>query len=137
MRELHLQFAPILIATLAKMALGAVWYSNALFFKAWIRMSGMIEEQVRQGLPKALVVDLIGSFLMALVLFHTIRWADANSISAALFVAFLNWLGFVAVSMVNTVTYERKPVKLYLLNTGYQLVSMLIMGAIVAAFPAA
>lgn len=137
MRELHLQFAPILIATLAKMVLGAVWYSNALFFKAWIRMSGMIEEQVRQGLPKALVVDLIGSFLMALVLFHTIRWADANSVSAALFVAFLNWLGFVAFTMVNTVTYERKPVQLYLLNTGYQLVSMLIMGAIVAAFPAA
>jgi len=32
------------------------------------------------------------------------------------------------------VTYERKPVKLYLLNNGYQLVSILAMGAILAVW---
>ena len=42
------------------------------------------------------MVDFIGSFLTALVLFHTMLWADAN-----------------------TVTYERKPFKLYLPNNGY------------------
>ena len=67
-------------------------------------MSGITEEQVKQRLPKALVADFIGSFLMALVLFHTIRWAEANTVIEGLFVAFLNWLGFVAVATVIIVT---------------------------------
>jgi hypothetical protein len=136
MRELHLHFLPILAAAVAKMALGALWYSNALFFKPWIRISGMPEPQVRQGLPKALVVDFIGSLLMALALVHFIRWGEAepDSLAAGLFVAFLSWLGFVAVATVSSVTYERKPLKLYLLNNGYQLVSMLAMGAILAVW---
>ena len=117
------------------MALGALWYSNALFFKPWIRMSGITEEQVKQGLPKALVVDFIGSLLMALVLFHTIRWSGARTVLEGLFVGFLNWLGFVAVATVSTVTYERKPVTFVPpLNNGYQLVSILVMGAILAAW---
>ena len=51
-----------------------------------------------------------------------------------LFAAFLSWLGFVAFTGINSVTYEHKPVKLYLINTGFQLVSMLIMGAILAVW---
>jgi hypothetical protein len=134
MRELHLLLFPILGAAVAKMALGALWYSNVLFFKPWIRLSGMTEAQVKQGLPKALVADFIGSFLMALVLFHTIRWSGAQTVVEGLFIGFINWLGFVAVATVSTVTYERKPVKLYLLNNGYQLVSILAMGAILAVW---
>jgi hypothetical protein len=134
MRELHLLLLPILVAAIAKMALGALWYSKALFLKPWIRMSGMTEAQVKQGLPKALGVDFIGSFLLALVLFHTIRWSGAHAVLEGLFVGFLNWLGFVAVATVSAVTYERKPVKLYLLNNGYQSVSILAMGAILAVW---
>jgi len=57
MRELHLQFLAFLAAAVAKMALGSVWYSNALFFQPWARTSGISEPQVRQGLPKALGLD--------------------------------------------------------------------------------
>jgi hypothetical protein len=134
MRELSLNFVAILVATVAKMALGALWYSNVLFFKPWIRMSGTSEAQVRQGLGKALVVDLIGSFLMAFVLAHTIKWSDATTVPQGLMVACLNWFGFVAVATISSVTYERKPFALFALNSGYLLVSMLIMGAILAVW---
>jgi hypothetical protein len=136
MRELHLHFLPILAAAIAKMALGALWYSNALFFQPWIRMSGISEQQVRQRLGKALAVDYIGSVLMALALAHVIRWGEAepNKVVVGLFAGFLCWLGFVAFTGINIVTYEHKPLKLYLINTGFQLVSMLIMGAILAVW---
>ena len=118
------------------MALGALWYSNALFFQPWIRMSGISEQQVRQRLGKALAVDYIGSVLMALALAHVIRWGEAepNKVAVGLFAGFLCWLGFVAFTGINIVTYEHKPLKLYLINTGFQLVSMLIMGAILAVW---
>src|ERR1700693_6496515 len=108
MHELHLLVLPILGAAVAKMALGALWYSNALFFKPWIRLSGITEDQVKQGLPKALVVDFIGSFLMALVLFHTIRWSGAHAVLEGLFVGFLNWLRFVAGAPRTPLPYEKK-----------------------------
>jgi hypothetical protein len=125
-----------LAAAVAKMALGSVWYSNALFFQPWIRMSEISEQQVRQRLGKALAVDYIGSVLMALALAHVIRWGEAepNKVVVGLFAAFLCWLGFVAFTSINIVTYEHKPLKLYLLNNGYQLVSMLIMGVILAVW---
>jgi hypothetical protein len=99
-------------------------------------MSGISEQQVRQGLPKALVVDLIGSLLIALALAHVIHWGEAepNNVVVGLFAAFLCWLGFVAFTSINMVTYEHKPLKLCLLNNGYQLVSMLIMGAILVVW---
>jgi hypothetical protein len=50
MRELHLHFLPILAAAIAKMAPGTL-----------DSKSRIAEQQVRQGLPKALVVDFIGS----------------------------------------------------------------------------
>jgi hypothetical protein len=73
---------------------------------------------------------------MALALAHVIHWGEAEpkNLVVGLFAAFLCWLGFVAFTSINSVTYEHKPVKLYLINTGYQLVSMLIMGAILAVW---
>jgi hypothetical protein len=45
-------------------------------------------------------------------------------------VGFWTWLGFVAVSTIGTVTFERKPS----LNNGYTLLSLLMMGAILAVW---
>lgn len=134
MREIPLHFFPILGAALAKMAVGALWYSPALFLKPWLQMTGVTEEQMKRRFPKAIVVDFIGSFLMSFVLVHAIRYADATTALSGLAVGFLNWLGFVAVATIVTVTYEGKPFKFFLLNNGYLLISLLIMGAILGVW---
>jgi hypothetical protein len=134
MREIPIHFFAVLGAAVAKMALGALWYSPALFVKPWMKMSGVTEEQLKQGMGKALAVDFVGSFLMAFVLVHAIRYAEATSVLPGLAVGFLNWLGFVAVATIGSVTYERKPFNLFLLNNGYLLISLLVMGAILAVW---
>ena len=134
MREIPLHLGAILGATVAKMACGALWYSPPLFVKPWMRMTGITQDQMKQGMAKALMVDFIGSFLMAFVLVHAIRYAEAVTVLQGIAVGFLNWLGFVAVATISTVTYERKPFSLFLLNNGYQLLSLLVMGAILAVW---
>jgi hypothetical protein len=47
-------------------------------------------------------------------------------------VGFAMWLGFVTTVQLTTKLFENKPTKLYLINTGYQLVCYLAMGAILA-----
>ena len=134
MREIPIHFFALLGAVVAKMAIGALWYSPALFVKPWLKLSGITEKQMKEGMGKALVVDFVGSFLMAFVLVHAIRYAGAATALQGLAVGFFNWLGFVAVVTIGTVTYERKPFKLFLLNNGYFLISLLAMGAILAVW---
>ena len=134
MREIPIHFLPLLIAAVARMAIGAAWYSPALFVKAWYRLSGVTEQQMKQGMAKALVVDFVGSLLMAFVLVHAIRYAGAVTPLQGMAVGFFNWLGFIAVATIGTVTYERRPFMLFLLNNGYLLLSLLVMGAILAVW---
>src|SRR5689334_11248557 len=100
MREIPIHPIAILGAAFAKMAIGAAWYSPALFLKRWMSLAGISEAQMKQGFGKAIVVDLIGSLLMAFVLVHAIRYAGAATALQGLTVGFLNWLGFVAVATI-------------------------------------
>jgi Protein of unknown function (DUF1761) len=134
MREIPIHFFPILAAAIAKIVLGALWYSPVLFINPWRRMTGITEEQMKAGMAKTLVVDVVGSFVMAFVLFHAIRYAEATTVLQGLTVGFFCWLGFIAVATSTTVTYERKPFALFLLNNGYLLISLLVMGAILAVW---
>jgi len=116
------------------MVIGAVWYSPALFVKPWYRLTGVTAAQMKAGMAKALAVDFVGSLLMAFVLVHVIRFGGATAVLQGMAVSFSVWLGFVAVVTVGTVTYERKPFQLFLLNNGYLLLSLLAMGGILAVW---
>ena len=50
-------------------------------------------------------------------------------------VGFAVWLGFVTTVQLTSVLFAKQPLKLYLINTGYQLVCYLVMGAILAVWP--
>ncbi len=62
---------------------------------------------------------------------------DVASVNSALYgmkVAFAVWLGFVTTVQLTGALFGRQPTKLYLINTGYQLVCYLVMGAILAVW---
>ena len=124
----------IIGAGVARMAIGALWYSPLLFVKAWSKLAGVSEAQMKAGMAKALTIDVIGSLLMSFVLIHSIRYAGATTPLEGMAVAFWHWLGFVAVATIGNVTFERRPFKLFLINNGYMLVSLLVMGAILAVW---
>jgi hypothetical protein len=132
MRELHLHLFPILGAVVARMALGALWYSPVLFLKPWMNMTGIGEQQMKQGMGGKIAADVVGSLLMALVLAHLVAWAGATEALGGMFVGFLCWFGFVAVATISSVTYEKRPFKLFALHNGYNLASLLAMGVILA-----
>jgi hypothetical protein len=50
-------------------------------------------------------------------------------------VGFFNWLGFVAVATLGSVTFEKRPFKLYLINNGFLLLAPLLMGPLLAVWP--
>ena len=84
---------------------------------------------------RALVPDVIGSALMAFVLLHAVHYAGANTLMLGAAVGSLNWLGFVATTSLGTVTFEKRPFALFVLNNGYLAIALIVMGAILAIWP--
>ncbi len=66
------------------------------------------------------------------VVIHECADSQATTAMEGMMVGFWAWLGFVATIMLGKVIWEMTPVKLYGINVAYYLVSLLLMGAILA-----
>ena len=120
----------VLAAVVSSFVVGGVWYSPAVFLNQWLEMAGVEKAKFNAGLPRALFGDLIASIVMALVLDQVLVSSGAVEFPRALLVTFLLWLAFVASVLLNSVTYEQKPVRYFAINAGYRLVAMMIMGTV-------
>jgi hypothetical protein len=136
----HLNWLAILVAAVASMILGFLWYSPLLFAKAWVREMGYDindkakMEEMRKGAGPAyagsLVASLISAFTLALIL-HGMR---AENLHFGLMASFHIWLGFVATVQFTSALFSKQSMKLFAINTSYQLVCYLVMGAILTAW---
>jgi len=129
----HFHFLAILVAALIQFFLGAIWYS-LLFAKPWMALVGHTPTpgQRPKGAITSMIVSFIGGLLLAFILAHVIYWAGADTLHRGLFIGFICWLGFVAAPLLSETMYERRPGKLFLINSGYWLLSMLISGTVLA-----
>ena len=131
-----LNWLAILVAAVASMILGFLWYSPLLFAKAWAREMGYdlsdkakMEEMRKSAGPAyagSLAASLLSSFTLALIL-HGMR---AESLHFGMMASFHIWLGFVATVQFTGALFAKQSMKLFAINTGYQLVCYLVMGAI-------
>ena len=126
-------FVALLIAALIQFVLGALWYS--LFFaKPWMALTGHTKGEKPKGLAAAMASSVISALLLPFVLAHMVYWSGAPSAGAGALVGFICWLGFVVVPFFAETIYEQRPYKLFAINTGYWLCTMLISGALLAVW---
>jgi len=131
----------VLVAAVATMILGFLWYSPLLFAKPWTLAMGYDlndkakMEEMRKGAGKLYGITFIASLISAFVLAKII---DVTTVSAVLYgmkIGLAVWLGFVTTVQLTSTLFKKRPIKLYLIDTGYQLVCYLVMGAILAKWP--
>lgn len=127
-------YTAVTIASVVSMIIGMIWYSKIAFGKQWIKLSGMtdhkIEKAKERGMIKIMFMAFIATFVTGIVLANIIRFMRVSDLGGGLFAGFIVWLGFIATTNLNIVLWENKPVKLYYINTGHHLVTLLVMGAI-------
>lgn len=137
MEEVDINLFAVLVAAIANMALGAFWYSPVLFAKRWIALMKVSEAEInemKKGAPRAYALSFIGALVMSYVLAHIVDYAQATTIVGGVESGFWLWLGFVATTGSASVLFEGRPAGLYLINSGYYLVSLIVMGMILAAW---
>lgn len=140
MPQVEVNYLAVLVAAIASMVLGGLWY-GPLFGKKWMAYMGWAPDkaqEMKKGATKGYVFQFIGSLVMSYVLVHALIFAGAylkvSGLSAGLMAGFWNWLGFVAPVTLGAVLWEGKPAGFWLLNNGFYLISLLAMGTILAVW---
>ncbi len=148
MMELDVNYVAILVAGIANMALGAFWYSPAGFGEKWMKLSKITKADIEKAKPnmgKMYGITFLGALVMALVLAHVVPLVMDEVVNAAeraltqgeivgvgALTGAMMWLGFVATVSLGGSTWGKRPWALYWLDAGYWLVSLAIMGVILA-----
>lgn len=120
----------IIIAAIVKFAIGAVWYT-ALFGGRYRALLGVPEGAPAEGMVPSLIVQIVGDLIMAYILARFIVHYGDPTLLAGILVGFMAWLGFVVTIMAGTIYYEKRPPEFVAINAGYQLVGIVVMGAII------
>ncbi len=76
------------------------------------------------------IASLVSAFILALF-FHEMH---VSTVEIGLLIAFHVWLGFVATVQLTGVLFMKQSMKLFAINTGYQLACHLVMGTILSAW---
>ncbi|MBC2843889.1 DUF1761 domain-containing protein [Winogradskyella flava] len=160
--ELPINLLAIVVAAVAALVIGAIWYSPKVFGNAWMKASGMTEEKMKSG-NMALIFGLVLLFAallnILLMQFTNHQWGALGMVGGdpenakASFEAFMADYGnahrsfghgalhggifgvFGALPIIGTIAlFERKSAKYIFINSGYWIVTLAIMGGIICAW---
>ena len=127
----------IFVSALVAFLVGALWYSPVLFAKAWMKAQGHTPEKLaamQKTAGRAYGVSFLCFLLMAFVLHIVLTTLGAGDfVSGALWGAVI-WLGFAFTIGLTANVYSDKPLAAFLIDGGYQLVYLVIMGGIIAGW---
>ena len=133
MEPLHFQYPAVFAAALISFVIGGLWYSPILFSQAWMKACGITEGQAKaMNVAKVFGLALLANLVMA---FNLAAFLGAKAtLQFGLFAGLATGLGWVAMSLGVIYLFEQRPFKLWLINSGYQVLTYTVMGGILGAW---
>lgn len=129
---MELNYLAIALAALSTFLIGGLWYSPAIFGKAWMKENGFKEEDMKD----ANMIKIFGlAFLLALISAVNLAMfmGPEKDVTMGAAYGFAAGFGWVATFVGTHYLFERKSFKLFLINAGYSVVALTIMGVIIVA----
>ncbi len=122
------------------MVLGFLWY-GPLFGKKWEKLAGFTAEKLekaKKSMQQTYFLMFVSSLVTAYVLAHFVWYAAPGSLTLFISVktAVWAWLGFVFPSSLTKHLFssDKKPTQLLVIEAGYYLVSLIVMGVVFFIF---
>jgi hypothetical protein len=128
-----LNIGAVIVAALSTFFIGGLWYSPVLFGKAWMRENGFTEESLKGGnmakiFGLAFLLALIAAFNLAMFL------GPEDRLEMGALWGFAAGFGWVATFVGMHYLFERRSFAAFLINAGYSVVALTVMGVILAAW---
>ena len=129
-----MNYVAILVASFIPMVVGSLWY-GPLFGKKWMKLVGVKEMNMgKDGMTKFYVLMFVTSFVQSFVLSYFVTGIGAVDAVSGAIVGFVAWLGFVVAGKLSEFLADRRPMDLLYLDSGYRLVILVLMGAVLAVW---
>ena len=137
MQQVNVNYLAVLVAAIASMVIGFLWY-GPLFGKQYMALMNFdkkkMQEAKKKGMGKQYTLTFLTSLITGYVLAYFVNYAQASTIADGVVLGSWLWIGFFATTQLGVVLWEGKPVKLYLIKTLDSLVTLAVMGAILAVW---
>ena len=131
-----INYLAVLLAAAAAWVLGAVWYMALA--TPWMAAVGTTEEKIaesktRPGASLPFVFAFAACVIMAWVLAGIVGHLGQVTVRSGVISGLFCWAGFVITTMLVNNSFAMRSRKLLLIDGGYWLVAMALMGAIIGA----
>lgn len=134
MESIHINHLAVITAALSAFLLGSLWYSPVMFVRAWQKECGLTDEKLKEGN----MVKIFGfSFIFLLVMAYNLAFFVGNpsiDTTTALGYGFLTGFGWIAMAIFVLGLFEHRSWRYMLINGGYMVVALTIMGTILGAW---
>lgn len=82
MQQFHINHLAVLVCAVANLAVGAIWYSPMLFYKAWMKENNFTEETIKQKFNPGKTYGL--AFIISYIISYNLAFfLDDNKTDAA------------------------------------------------------
>lgn len=132
-----LNYLAIVAGIIINQALGAAWYGA--LGKPWMAEVGLTQEDMEamKGTARMwypYVVAIVSALIFTLGLAVVMQGMGAEDFVDGLILGLLAAIGFIATSYATTYSFEGRSLKLFLINSGYPLISYAIIGVLLAVW---
>ena len=130
----EINYLAVLAAAVAHMAIGFLWY-GPLFGGTWMRAIGKTREEISEtggALPYA--VSIVSTLVLAFVLALFLTLPDQVDLVTGIVFGLIAAVGFIAPAVATGAVFEGRPWTVTFLTIGYELISLVVMGAILGAW---
>lgn len=130
MLSFDVNWLAIIVAAVANMIVGAIWYGA--WAEPWLAGIGKTREWANANQnPRDYIVAILNSLAMAFVLANVLAWAGVTGLVGGLVTGLIMWVGFNGLAMGSNHAFEGRSMQLWFINSGVYLVGLLVIGAIV------
>ncbi len=134
MENIHLNHWAVLVCAILNLALGALWYSPLMFYKAWMKENKFTVEDIKKVNPaKTYTLTVILSLLICYNLAFFLGDAKTDMMWG-LTAGFLAGFGFSALIFSVVALFEMRSWKYILINGGYIVIYFSLIGLILGAW---
>jgi len=124
----------VAVSAILSLVVGFVWYSKPVFLMPWLKGLEKDESFAQEANPITFVFALVSSFIEAVFVSFLLNTMGSTTLVSGLTAGFMIWLGFVFTTHWVNDGFSKRSFDFTLIASGYHLVMLLIMGALLAVW---